>query len=62
MHLCPSRCFPCVDRASYRHDPDAEGAIVVKVPTKEHAAKHNKKYGGSSRLPPRIPLTMTSGI
>ncbi|KZT68291.1 hypothetical protein DAEQUDRAFT_692777 [Daedalea quercina L-15889] len=25
------------------HDPNAEGAIVMKAPTKEHAAKHNKK-------------------
>ncbi|EPT02698.1 hypothetical protein FOMPIDRAFT_1160247 [Fomitopsis schrenkii] len=25
------------------HDPDAEWAVVMKAPTKEHAAKHNKK-------------------
>ncbi|KAK0495192.1 P-loop containing nucleoside triphosphate hydrolase protein [Armillaria luteobubalina] len=27
------------------HDPDAEGAIVMKPPTKEHIQKHNKKNG-----------------
>ena len=43
MHLCRLRRFPCADRASGRHDPDAEGAVVMKAPTKEHAAKHNKK-------------------
>ncbi|CCM04369.1 uncharacterized protein FIBRA_06542 [Fibroporia radiculosa] len=25
------------------HDPKAEGAVVMKAPSKEHAAKHNKK-------------------
>lgn len=28
---------------SGRHDPNAEGAIVMKAPTKEHEAKFNKK-------------------
>ncbi|KAK0480358.1 P-loop containing nucleoside triphosphate hydrolase protein [Armillaria novae-zelandiae] len=27
------------------HDPDAEGAIVMKPPTKEHIQKYNKKNG-----------------
>lgn len=28
----------------YRHDPNAEGAVVMKAPTKEHAKKFNKKF------------------
>lgn len=27
-----------------RHDPDAEGAVVMKAPTEEHMTKYNKKY------------------
>lgn len=27
-----------------RHDPEAEGAIVMKAPTKEHIRKYNKKF------------------
>jgi hypothetical protein len=27
-----------------RHDPEAEGAIVMKATTSEHAVKFNKKY------------------
>jgi hypothetical protein len=26
------------------HDPEAEGAVVMKPPTKEHTQKFNKKY------------------
>lgn len=27
-----------------RHDPAAEGAIVMKAPTKEHMKQFNKKF------------------
>lgn len=30
--------------SDFRHDPDADGAVVMKAPTKEHAEKFNKKY------------------
>lgn len=31
--------------SSFRHDPDAPGAVVMKAPTKDHQAKYNKKWG-----------------
>lgn len=34
----------------------------MKAPTKEHAAKHNKKYSTFSHSSRVVPLTMTSGI
>lgn len=28
----------------FRHDPDTDGAVVMKAPTRAHAEKFNKKY------------------
>lgn len=39
-----------VGRKSARHDPEAEGAIVMKATTPEHAQKFNKKYALLSRF------------
>ena len=46
-NLCKLRVYfrdPFTHIQSYRHDPDAENAVVMIVPTKEHEAKFNPRF------------------
>ncbi|KAF7375992.1 hypothetical protein MSAN_00013800 [Mycena sanguinolenta] len=42
------------------HDPTAEGAIVMKGPTKDHIKRFNKKFGIQLKAGPPLPINFLS--